>query len=58
MTGRGCAGASVEVTSSVEEAVAADGVVIPGVGAFRACADALRAVDGPRMVAERRAGKR
>lgn len=48
------AGASVEVTSSVLDAVEADGVVIPGVGAFDACAQALRAVDGPRMIWERR----
>ena len=48
------AGASVEVTSSLRAAVEADGVVIPGVGAFGACARALRAVDGPRMVWERR----
>ncbi len=48
------AGASVEVTSSVERAVEADGVVVPGVGAFGACARALRGVDGPRMIWERR----
>jgi imidazole glycerol-phosphate synthase subunit HisH len=48
------AGASVEITSSVGTALDADGVVIPGVGAFGACARALRAVDGPRMVWERR----
>jgi glutamine amidotransferase len=48
------AGAAVTVTSSVPEAVEADGVVIPGVGAFGACARALRAVDGPRLIYERR----
>ncbi len=48
------AGARVEVTTSVEQAVEADGVVIPGVGAFEACMRALRAVDGPAMVGERR----
>lgn len=48
------AGAAVEVTASVAQAVAADGVVVPGVGAFGACSRALRAVDGSRMVWERR----
>jgi imidazole glycerol-phosphate synthase subunit HisH len=52
------AGASVVVTSSVSEAVTADGVVVPGVGAFAACMASLRGVDGPRMVAERLAAGR
>jgi imidazole glycerol-phosphate synthase subunit HisH len=52
------AGASVAVTSSVSEAAAADGVVVPGVGAFAACMTSLRTVHGPRMVAERVAAGR
>jgi len=47
------AGASVEVTSSVERAVEADGVVVPGVGAFAACMESLRAVGGADMVERR-----
>ncbi len=47
------AGASVEVTSSVERAVEADGVVVPGVGAFAACMESLRAVGGPGMIEQR-----
>ncbi len=49
------AGASVEVTSSVDRAVEADGVVIPGVGAFAACMESLLAVGGAEVV-ERRLG--
>ena len=47
------AGATVEVTGSAEAAIESDGVVIPGVGAFAACAAALRAVDGARVLVER-----
>ena len=39
-------GASVTVTDDPKLAVDADGLVVPGVGAFGACAANLRAVDG------------
>jgi imidazole glycerol-phosphate synthase subunit HisH len=48
------AGAEVEVTSDAELAVAADGLVVPGVGAFAACMAGLAAVGGPGIIAERR----
>jgi glutamine amidotransferase len=47
------AGGSVHVSSSAEAAIEADGVVIPGVGAFAACMASLTSVDGPRVVKER-----
>lgn len=46
-------GALVEVTRDLNAALAADGVVVPGVGAFDACMESLRAVGGDRLVAER-----
>ena len=52
------AGADVLVTSSSEEALEADGVVIPGVGAFAACMASLHAVGGPEMVRSRLAASR
>jgi imidazole glycerol-phosphate synthase subunit HisH len=52
------AGAAVFVTSSSEEALEADGVVIPGVGAFAACMASLQHVSGPEMVQRRIAGGR
>jgi imidazole glycerol-phosphate synthase subunit HisH len=52
------AGADVLVTSSVEDAHEAQGVVVPGVGAFAACVESLRAVDGARMVWSRVAAER
>jgi glutamine amidotransferase len=52
------AGAEVELTSQRAAAEAADGLVVPGVGAFAACMDGLRAVDGPRTIARRLAGGR
>ncbi len=52
------AGASVLVTGSVGEALEADGVVVPGVGAFAACADALRRAGAAEMLAQRLARER
>jgi glutamine amidotransferase len=52
------AGASVELTSRRAVAEAADGLVVPGVGAFAACMDGLRAVEGPRAIGRRLAGGR
>ncbi len=51
-------GVRVEVTADPERALAADGLVVPGVGAFAACMTGLAAVDGPRVITERRAGDR
>ncbi|MEU7633292.1 imidazole glycerol phosphate synthase subunit HisH [Nocardia sp. NPDC049220] len=52
------AGARVEVTADPEVALAADGLVVPGVGAFAACMAGLRAVRGERMIGRRLAGGR
>jgi len=46
-------GARVEVTADLQAAIDADGLVVPGVGAFAACMAGLDAVDGGRAVAER-----
>src|SRR4051812_49481434 len=51
-------GADVEVTSDFGAAVEADGLVVPGVGAFAACMAGLRAVDGPKLIGRRLAGGR
>jgi glutamine amidotransferase len=51
-------GASVTVTADFGKAVEADGLVVPGVGAFAACADGLRDVDGPKIIDRRLAGGR
>ncbi len=51
-------GASVEVTADADAAAAADGLVVPGVGAFEACMTGLRRVAGDRIVAERVAAGR
>jgi glutamine amidotransferase len=52
------AGAAVELTSDRAAAEGADGLVVPGVGAFAACMAGLRAVDGPRAIGRRLAGGR
>jgi glutamine amidotransferase len=52
------AGAEVELTGDRSAAEAADGLVVPGVGAFAACMAGLRAVDGPRAIGRRLAGGR
>ena len=46
-------GVHVTVTSDPELALAADGLVVPGVGAFAACMDGLLEVGGPAVIAER-----
>lgn len=51
-------GAEVDVTADLEAAAAADGLVVPGVGAFEACMTGLRAIAGERVIAERIAGGR
>lgn len=46
-------GADVTVTADPGAAAAADGLVVPGVGAFEACMTGLRAVGGEKLIAER-----
>ena len=46
-------GADVSVTSDSRVAIEADGLVIPGVGAFAACMQGLLAVGGSAIVSER-----
>ncbi|MBC2680871.1 imidazole glycerol phosphate synthase subunit HisH [Corynebacterium anserum] len=52
------AGAQVTVTHDPKIVLAADGLLVPGVGAFAACMEGLNAVHGPRMIGERLAGGR
>ena len=51
-------GASVDVTADLKAAAAADGLVVPGVGAFEACMTGLRGIAGERVIAERVAAGR
>ncbi|OBI91215.1 imidazole glycerol phosphate synthase subunit HisH [Mycobacterium asiaticum] len=51
-------GADVEVTADADAALAADGLVVPGVGAFEACMTGLRKIGGERIIAERVASGR
>jgi glutamine amidotransferase len=51
-------GADVEVTAGYDEAMAADGLVVPGVGAFGACMKGLHEVRGPELIGRRLAGGR
>jgi glutamine amidotransferase len=46
-------GAEVTVSADRETALAADGLVVPGVGAFAACMDGLVAIGGDTIIAER-----
>ena len=50
------AGARVELTADADAAMAADGLVVPGVGAFAAVMAGLRGVGGDRVVERRLAG--
>ena len=52
------AGADVEVTADRAAAMEADGLVVPGVGAFKAVMDQLRAVRGDEIIDRRLAGGR
>lgn len=52
------AGATVEVTADPDAVMAADGLVVPGVGAFAACMVGLTSVDAPKLVGRRLAGGR
>lgn len=51
-------GAEVDVTADPKVAVEADGLVVPGVGAFAACMEGLNAIQGPRIIGQRLAGSR
>jgi glutamine amidotransferase len=51
-------GVNVTVTSDGDAALNADGLVVPGVGAFAACMAGLRAVGGERIIGRRLAGGR
>jgi len=50
------AGATVEVTADPDEVMAADGLVVPGVGAFAACMSGLTAAKAPNLIGRRLAG--
>jgi imidazole glycerol-phosphate synthase subunit HisH len=52
------AGAEVEVTADPHAALNADGLVVPGVGAFAACMAGLRSVHGEIVIGKRLAGSR
>ena len=52
------AGAEVQVTADRAAAMEADGLVVPGVGAFKAVMDQLRAVRGDEIIDRRLAGGR
>ncbi|WP_217711312.1 imidazole glycerol phosphate synthase subunit HisH [Actinomadura sp. NAK00032] len=52
------AGAEVTVTADWDAALNADGLVVPGVGAFAACMAGLRAVRGDQIIGRRLAGGR
>src|SRR5687768_12603969 len=52
------AGADVTVTADGAAALSADGLVVPGVGAFAACMAGLAAVRGPEVIGRRLAGGR
>jgi len=52
------AGATVELTADRAAAADCDGLVVPGVGAFRACVEGLHAVKGPEVIGRRLAGGR
>lgn len=51
-------GADAEVTADFDAALAADGLVVPGVGAFAACMEGLLSVRGDQLIGRRLAGSR
>jgi len=51
-------GAEVAVTADADAALNADGLLLPGVGAFAACMLGLRSVRGERIIGRRLAGAR
>jgi len=51
-------GGDVEVTADPSAALAADGLVVPGVGAFEACMMGLRKIGGEKIIADRLTAQR
>ncbi|MEY9874918.1 glutamine amidotransferase [Streptacidiphilus sp. MAP12-33] len=51
-------GAEAVITSDFTEALNADGLLVPGVGAFAACMEGLKAVRGDRLIGRRLSGGR
>lgn len=51
-------GAEVELTAERADVLAADGLLVPGVGNFHACMSGLRAAGGPSLIDTRLAGGR
>ncbi|MEV4010303.1 imidazole glycerol phosphate synthase subunit HisH [Nonomuraea angiospora] len=51
-------GADVTVTSDFDAAMEAEGLVVPGVGAFEACMTGLKSVRGERIIGRRLSGGR
>ena len=51
-------GAHVQVSADFDVALAADGLVVPGVGAYAACMAGLKGVRGDRIIGRRLAGGR
>ena len=51
-------GADAEVTADRDAALDADGLVVPGVGAFAACMAGLRRIRGDQVIGKRLAGAR
>jgi imidazole glycerol-phosphate synthase subunit HisH len=52
------AGAAAEISADTDAALRADGLVVPGVGAFAACMSGLRAAGGDQVVVKRLAESR
>ena len=52
------AGAQVRLTADRSAAMDSDGLVVPGVGAFKACVEGVRAVKGHEVIGRRLAGGR
>ncbi|WP_037906084.1 imidazole glycerol phosphate synthase subunit HisH [Actinacidiphila yeochonensis] len=52
------AGAEVEITADYDRAMAADGLLVPGVGAFAACMEGIRKVRGDWIIGRRLSGGR
>ena len=52
------AGAEVTLTGDLDAAMEADGLLVPGVGAYEACMRGLRAIRGERIIARRLSGGR
>ena len=52
------AGAEVTLTGDFQTALDADGLLVPGVGAYEACMKGLRAIKGDRIIGRRLSGGR